>query len=509
MIEFQCEKCGAQMQAPEASAGKKGRCSECGSIQQIPSAPAEAPSLAVISLNCSECGEELRVPAANAGKKGKCPKCGAINRIPKSSDKKPATSSASKAAAQKEKPQPAANSGNITFGCPQCGQSITVPEKVGGKKGKCPKCAAVIPIPKTSAKKTTAKKTAAKTKRSGAAAGSKKAKPATKTKSAAPTGSIEFNCPQCNRLVKTPASSAGKKGKCPGCQAVFDIPQTSTKKPSPNTASPTSGAAPGLTPINDGLEPLDDGLTPLGDSGLTPLGGGGGLTPVDDGGLTPVDDGGLTPVDDGGLTPVDGGGLTPVDGGGLTPVDGGGLTPVDGGGLDSLNTPMQPIAGGGGSAGQPYTPPAVASKPSSGRKKSLMVQIPAGIMIGVAGFNMILRAIYTFWTIGSGNFAAINNANFGAEQQAAMQIGAGVGIAMLIGLLIVDALMIVGFIQMFLARRYTVAIISLIVGMFLYVFPGCCCYFPLALPLNGIAMIAVIVGFVGVLMQDGKRTFID
>ena len=477
MIEFQCEKCGAQMQAPEASAGKKGRCSECGSIQQIPSAPAEAPSLAVISLNCSECGEELRVPAANAGKKGKCPKCGAINRIPKSSDKKPATSSASKAAAQKEKPQPAANSGNITFGCPQCGQSITVPEKVGGKKGKCPKCAAVIPIPKTSAKKTTAKKTAAKTKRSGAAAGSKKAKPATKTKSAAPTGSIEFNCPQCNRLVKTPASSAGKKGKCPGCQAVFDIPQTSTKKPSPNTASPTSGAAPGLTPINDGLEPLDDGLTPLGDSGLTPLGGGGGLTPV--------------------------------DGGGLTPVDGGGLTPVDGGGLDSLNTPMQPIAGGGGSAGQPYTPPAVASKPSSGRKKSLMVQIPAGIMIGVAGFNMILRAIYTFWTIGSGNFAAINNANFGAEQQAAMQIGAGVGIAMLIGLLIVDALMIVGFIQMFLARRYTVAIISLIVGMFLYVFPGCCCYFPLALPLNGIAMIAVIVGFVGVLMQDGKRTFID
>ena len=261
-------------------------------------------------------------------------------------------------------------------------------------------------------------------------------------------------------------------------------------------------------PINDGLEPLDNGLTPLGDSGLTPLGGGGGLTPVDDGGLTPLDSGG-------GLTPVDGGGLTPLDSV-ADPLDGGdlnafsdGLTPVGGGGLDSLNTPMQPIAGGGGSAGQPYTPPAVASKPSSGRKKSLMVQIPAGIMIGVAGFNLILRAIYTFWTIGSGKFAAINNANFGAEQQAAMQIGAGVGIAMLIGLLIVDAFMIVGFIQMFLARRYTVAIISLIVGMFLYVFPGCCCYFPLALPLNGIAMIAVIIGFVGVLMQDGKRTFID
>ena len=245
--------------------------------------------------------------------------------------------------------------------------------------------------------------------------------------------------------------------------------------------------------MSDGLQPLDNGLTPVDDSGLTPMGGG-AADPFASPGLDALDDG-----------------LTPVGGGdGLTPLGGAAADPLPGGGLDSLNTPMSPIQATGQAS--PYAPPTTASypqKPQAGRKKSLVVQIPAGIMIGVAGINLILRGLYAVWTLGSGTFAAMDNANFGADQQAAMQIGVGVGVAMLIGLFIVDALLIAGFTQMLLARRYAVAVISLIIGLFLYVFPGCCCYFPLALPLNGIAMIAVIIGFVGVLTQDGKRTFID
>lgn len=39
---------------------------------------------------------------------------------------------------------------------------------------------------------------------------------------------IEFRCPQCGKLLRTPDASAGKKGKCPHCQSVNDIPLAST-----------------------------------------------------------------------------------------------------------------------------------------------------------------------------------------------------------------------------------------------------------------------------------------
>ena len=39
---------------------------------------------------------------------------------------------------------------------------------------------------------------------------------------------ISFNCSSCGRNLKTPDEMAGKKGKCPHCQAVMDIPLSST-----------------------------------------------------------------------------------------------------------------------------------------------------------------------------------------------------------------------------------------------------------------------------------------
>ena len=35
---------------------------------------------------------------------------------------------------------------------------------------------------------------------------------------------IEFHCPHCHRLVRTPPGTAGKRGVCPGCRRIVDIP---------------------------------------------------------------------------------------------------------------------------------------------------------------------------------------------------------------------------------------------------------------------------------------------
>lgn len=35
---------------------------------------------------------------------------------------------------------------------------------------------------------------------------------------------IEFRCPACNKLLRTPDQSAGKKAKCPQCGAITDVP---------------------------------------------------------------------------------------------------------------------------------------------------------------------------------------------------------------------------------------------------------------------------------------------
>jgi len=138
----------------------------------------------------------------------------------------------------------------------------------------------------------------------------------------AATGSIEFTCPTCHKVVRTPAATAGKKGQCPHCQAVVQIPKsssaptvkpTSSAKPMPvakplPTAKPIpkpqpeiidleempaegAKATPGLTPLGSGLTPLVSGLTPLPSPGANPYGG--GLTPLGPG---PAPVAGLTPL---------------------------------------------------------------------------------------------------------------------------------------------------------------------------------------------------------------------
>jgi hypothetical protein len=49
---------------------------------------------------------------------------------------------------------------------------------------------------------------------------------------------IEFPCTACGQLVRTPDSAAGKKGKCPHCGTIAQIPLVSPR-----------AAVPGLTPL--------------------------------------------------------------------------------------------------------------------------------------------------------------------------------------------------------------------------------------------------------------------
>ena len=57
---------------------------------------------------------------------------------------------------------------------------------------------------------------------------------------------IEFACSQCGKQIRTSDSHAGKKGKCPHCQAVLDIPKTSPLpvQPSRPAPVPTKPSAP-------------------------------------------------------------------------------------------------------------------------------------------------------------------------------------------------------------------------------------------------------------------------
>jgi hypothetical protein len=95
---------------------------------------------------------------------------------------------------------------------------------------------------------------------------------------------MEFYCVECGQLVRTPLSAAGKRGKCPNCKELIDIP----RKPA---GSKSSGSLPrhtprtptqDLTPLEE-LEPLDlpplqpsyappSDLAPLLDEVLPPLG---------------------------------------------------------------------------------------------------------------------------------------------------------------------------------------------------------------------------------------------
>lgn len=305
---------------------------------------------------------------------------------------------------------------SIQFHCQSCGKLVATPDAAAGKKGKCPYCAAVMQIPLAS--------TATDEEPAPTPPPAPKAAPKPSAASSLPVATvasepISFPCPECQGTVRCPGTTAGKKGRCPHCQAIVQIPLVSPPASSPPPAAlkpapkvpptPASKPAPPKTPsaapqakpqaprpqipVAKPLEPkppvkpkapptarplapldpkanLDGQLAPLGDLGFAPLESTPGLAPLDDLALTPL---GGAPVSD----PFRGSGLAPL-GGGLTPLGPDpGLQPLGGSPLHDPFAGLGPAPLGGGltplgglapypgaAAPNPYAAPAYSPAPA-------------------------------------------------------------------------------------------------------------------------------------------------
>ncbi len=80
---------------------------------------------------------------------------------------------------------------------------------------------------------------------------------------------IEFRCDQCNKLLRVPDDTAGKKARCPGCSAIVEIPAAPARGTAPaQPAAPQSGGLtgppppPGYQPGGQPGSPFAPGVNP-------------------------------------------------------------------------------------------------------------------------------------------------------------------------------------------------------------------------------------------------------
>ena len=63
---------------------------------------------------------------------------------------------------------------------------------------------------------------------------------------------IPVECPNCGKVVRAPDSAAGKRGKCPQCATVIDIPFAAPEAPAaPAAPTPKKKPAPVPPPVDD------------------------------------------------------------------------------------------------------------------------------------------------------------------------------------------------------------------------------------------------------------------
>ncbi len=77
---------------------------------------------------------------------------------------------------------------------------------------------------------------------------------------------IEFRCPQCQKLLRTPDDTAGKNARCPECEAVVAVPGGSIDSPEPDAGGLLSPSVPGLEEENPFRSPTQSGYVPPQDS---------------------------------------------------------------------------------------------------------------------------------------------------------------------------------------------------------------------------------------------------
>lgn len=244
-----------------------------------------------IEFYCPGCGNLMRTPDETAGRKGRCPTCQLKVQIPGSSVASTSSETAvprtaTAASSKGTKPEP------IRFDCGICGKALSIPATNAGKKGQCPHCGQTMSIPLKSPGSGKRWKGGPKPQSTSSTVPSPA--PATKQQPSlvkAGGEKIEFRCSSCNEVVRVGVAAAGKRGQCPRCKAVVQIPLKTTTapatqrapsnkpvppRPQPKPAAPSSGLTPlpNQDPASSGLRPVDafDALSPLEPLGLTPLG---------------------------------------------------------------------------------------------------------------------------------------------------------------------------------------------------------------------------------------------
>ena len=245
-----------------------------------------------IEFYCPGCGNLMRTPDDTAGRKGRCPTCQLKVQIPASSVAATSSESAVPRTAVAATPKPK-DPEPIRFDCGSCGKTLSIPVANAGKKGQCPHCGKLMSIPlKSSAAGERWKGTPKQNPKTTPARSSTPAPTPQPLLTKASGEKIEFHCSKCREVVRVGAAAAGKKGQCPRCKAVIQIPQKSTSvsglqpiptdrpsaslRPQAKPIAATSGLTPlpGKSPATSGLVPLDglDALPSLDPLGLTPLG---------------------------------------------------------------------------------------------------------------------------------------------------------------------------------------------------------------------------------------------
>lgn len=87
---------------------------------------------------------------------------------------------------------------------------------------------------------------------------------------------IEFRCPNCSKLLRTPDESAGKKAKCPQCGGIADVPLTSvpaaggSNTPGMGMGGPAAPLPPSMPMATGGIPPNKPPLSPFDTAGANP-----------------------------------------------------------------------------------------------------------------------------------------------------------------------------------------------------------------------------------------------
>src|SRR5262245_30094432 len=158
-IEFPCPTCHQQVRTPDAAAGKKGKCPNCGTIVIIPAPVVALPPASPIPKHQPKTPPEHKPPESKpfesrpfAGPKPAPPPAPAAKPVPE------------------PKPQ-------IEFKPPSRPPDLARMPPSSKPAGSAPPASQALPT----------------------------------SPSSTATAAIEFNCPTCHKIVRTPAATAGKK----------------------------------------------------------------------------------------------------------------------------------------------------------------------------------------------------------------------------------------------------------------------------------------------------------